>query len=81
MSIEFTGDYDEAIISVIEERWFGPLRKVRWRGSCTVWHNAETGKRAPTNIESRLCDIWTKARWERKSKDETRKPPHQLRLD
>lgn len=63
MRIEFKSDHEEAIITLIERRWFKPLRKVKWRGSCTVWHNAETGSRASTHIETRLYDIWTKARW------------------
>jgi hypothetical protein len=33
-------------------------RPVVFRGSCTVWHELETGRRAPTHTELQLCDIW-----------------------
>lgn len=69
MKVEFTGRHDEAVITYVKRRWFRPDKNVSWRGSCTVWHNAETGKRAPTYTEGWLCDIWTKARWDRKQKE------------
>lgn len=32
-------------------------------GDCTVWHDTETGTRAGTLLELRLCDVATK--WQR----------------
>lgn len=59
--------HDEAEITVSWRRWFGllPPEVVTYRGSATVWHDAKTGKRQPTHIELRLCDMWTKAKWDR----------------
>ena len=48
--------YDNAIITTT---------KRRYRGSCTVWHDADTGRRQDTFTESWLADLWTKARWDR----------------
>jgi hypothetical protein len=59
----------DAIITVKRTRrrffLFGPmvLTVRRYRGSCTVWHDAETGRRMPTHTELWLSDIWTKWRW------------------
>ena len=36
---------------------------VNYRGTCTVWHNADSGRRCTTSMESRFCDIWTKEQW------------------
>ena len=38
-------------------------RRQRYRGDCTVWHDAETGKRQPTSIEAQLADVWQKWEW------------------
>lgn len=64
--VEWIGS--DAIITIHWSTWFGfgkPKVK-RYRGSSTVWHDAETGKRQPTHIEGYLSDIWTKATWERR---------------
>ena len=59
-------DGDEAIITISVAGFFlGLPRPKRYRGSCTVWHDAETGARAGSGREARLADIWTKAKWER----------------
>lgn len=36
---------------------------IKYRGSGTVWHNAETGQRTSTPMESVLSDIYTKHKW------------------
>lgn len=59
---------DEAIITTTVWGLLG-RRSVRFRGSCTVWHDAETGRRASTLMEARLSDAWTKALWERDAAD------------
>ncbi len=65
--IIFTGKHDEAIITLHMSNWFfGRKKPVRFRGSCTVWHEADTGKRVSSSLESRLCNIWTKATWDQK---------------
>lgn len=47
-------------------RWFGAKPEIlRFRGRVTVWHDAETGKRAGTMMESLLSDFDTKDDWER----------------
>ncbi len=35
-----------------------------FRGSCTVWHDAKTGKRASTSEEYQLAEIAAKVQWE-----------------
>lgn len=65
--IVFTGKHDEAIITLYMSNWFfGRKKPVRFRGSCTVWHDADTGKSIGGAIQWRLLDIWTKATWDRK---------------
>ena len=54
VSIEWL-DHDAIITTTCNE----------YRGSCTVWHDALTGKRAGTFKESWLCDIWTLEKWRR----------------
>lgn len=36
---------------------------VKFRGSCTVWHNVDTGQRAGTVFEYMLSNIYTQQRW------------------
>ena len=36
---------------------------VRYRGSSTVWHNADTGRRASTSMEYFLSEVFVKQRW------------------
>lgn len=38
-------------------------KNIRYRGSCTVWHNADTGQRATTSMEYMLSNIYMKQRW------------------
>lgn len=55
-----------------------------FRGTCTVWHEYPSGKRVSTALESRLCDIWTRLRWERASGNRTGAGPvrgHAANLD
>lgn len=33
------------------------------RGSCTVWHYAESGRRCSTSLEAHLSGIWTEIIW------------------
>jgi hypothetical protein len=59
--------------------WFTkPETFVRtYRGDCTVWHDAHSGKRA--NCEHFLADVWTKANWEEKdAKNLARSSVHKL---
>lgn len=35
----------------------------QYKGNCDVWHRFPSGKRASTNMESRLCDEWQAAKW------------------
>lgn len=59
-------DGSETIITIAEKPWPWSKRELRrYRGSGTVWHDAETGKRQPTHKEAWLSEIWTKAKWER----------------
>lgn len=67
----------EAIITLYRPEhttWFAwwktvhPESTIRYRGDCTVWHDADTGERASSAIESELADVWTKAKWERKDR-------------
>ncbi len=56
--------HDEAIVTLTLRR--GSVSSpVSFRGSCTVWNDAETGEGAPTWLCLRLHDIWRKARWDR----------------
>ena len=43
--------------------WFVPETVRRYRGSGTVWYDADTGRRQNTGMESFLCDVWTKHKW------------------
>lgn len=36
---------------------------VRYRGSSTVWHNADTGRRVSTSMEYFLSEVFVKQRW------------------
>lgn len=58
---------DEAIITLKWRRLLGLIPPVErsYRGSGTIWHDAETGERQPIHIERLLSDIWTKAKWEK----------------
>lgn len=74
MGVHFLDPFrDEAIITLLttsRRYWlFGPVERTvrRYRGKCTVWHDAETGQRCSTMQESRLADIWQKAMWERRT--------------
>lgn len=69
MKIEWL-EYDEAIITLRWSYLFGLItgRERSYRGSSTVWHDAVSGKRQPTHVESALSDIWTAARWRRDGK-------------
>lgn len=63
-SIESMGR--DTIIIVTEKTWFGFGKEVtrQYRGSGTVWRDAQTGQRCSTWAESILADVWTKHRWE-----------------
>ena len=37
-------------------------------GNCTVWYYYPQFRRADTSTESKLCDIWTKIRFEEKGR-------------
>lgn len=64
--------------------WLDPYKaiihtnKTSYRGGCTVWHNAHTGRRIGTFGEGWLCDIWTREKWrcedERAKRAENWKP-------
>lgn len=43
--------------------------ELRYRGSCTVWHEYPGGERAPTYLEAWLCDRWTRLKWQKERKD------------
>lgn len=64
--------HDEAIITLRWSYFFGLIasRERSYRGDATVWHDAVTGKRQPTNVESALSDIWTAGRWKRDARQE-----------
>lgn len=38
-------------------------KTVRYRGSSSVWHNADTGQRASTSMEYFLSEVFVKQRW------------------
>lgn len=65
--VEWTGNYDEAIITLHWKSWwgFGKVKVVRYRGSLTVWRELKTGKRASTLVEATLSEVWTKAMWDK----------------
>lgn len=42
-------------------RW---RRERRYFGNCTVWHDAETGRRAGTLMEARLHKVWERRKAE-----------------
>lgn len=41
---------------------------VEWRGSCTVFHNSETGKRASTDTEWVLSQVCNTEKWKLEDK-------------
>lgn len=54
--IKMTGDsFDHDVMIALDGK--------RYIGSCTVWHEFPSGRRADTETEALLCDIWTHARW------------------
>ena len=65
----------EWIITVITTKrsWFGLGMEYttikRYRGSSTVWRDADTGQRQGVFTESRLADICAKARWDEEAKE------------
>ena len=63
------GGKDEAIISITQRSWFGfgQIRTRKYRGSCTVWRDMETGRRVSTPMEMRLSDHWQVAKWNREN--------------
>lgn len=70
IKVEWLGN-KEAIITVrFPERrkfwfWRHPARTIAFRGSSTIWHYAETGRRAPGWVERRLSEMWTYSQWVR----------------
>lgn len=59
----------------LEKRWwwFGTRTEVvEYRGECTVWHDANTGRRASSSMEWMLCNIWTRIKWEKKDSEACR---------
>jgi hypothetical protein len=59
---------DDISIKLVCGIW--PFRKIKtFRGSCTVWHNAETGERPGTETESQLSEIWWKRTREQKCQE------------
>ena len=69
MKVQFIDDdLDEAIITVRWGRrflfWKLEPEVKQYRGSSTIWRDAQTGKRQNTATEAQLCDAWTKARWQ-----------------
>ena len=58
----------DAVITIMQSAsLFGRKVPTSYRGSCTVWHNALTGVRASSSLESRLADIWQKAKWDKEA--------------
>ncbi len=64
------GRVNEAIITITTVRkryWlFGGIiqHTVKYRGSCTVWHDMGTGKRPGIDLEGVLISAWQLAKWE-----------------
>jgi hypothetical protein len=62
------GSYDDFIIVVRDFPWWNPIAKLlrcpqegtmtRYAGSCTVWHDADTGRRADLDTEFWLSNVW-----------------------
>lgn len=64
MPLGLTGE-TSLIVGITSGVWpFRRRRVERYRGRCTVWHDAHTAKRAPTWLEAKLCDFWTLSEWE-----------------
>jgi hypothetical protein len=81
ISIEWL-ELDECILTVEHTNTMFPLlfslfgsepTTHRYRGSGTVWHDAETGKRQGVFTEGMLCDIWTKEMWKKEDAERARK--------
>jgi len=57
--------YKKADIRLVNQpNWLGRLFKIpqyskKWTGSCTVWHDKFSGRRAGTSTESWLHKIWS----------------------
>lgn len=64
--IEWVGS--DAIITIHHSTWFGfgKPKVMRYRGSGTVWRNAETGERCGTFFEGYLSDVWANGKWNKK---------------
>lgn len=58
MALEWSGQLDEAIITVSRPRWFRKPKTTAYRGSGTVWHEVNGNGRAATHTEIDLCDFW-----------------------
>lgn len=43
--------------------------ETRVRGSVTVWHEEETGRRLSTGLESFMCDMWKKENYRKERID------------
>ena len=67
LSVESRSDQYDILVTV-ETGWWFWARQRTFRGSGTVWHDAETGKRANTDIEAALSDVATKHRWDQEDK-------------
>lgn len=65
---ERDGHYDKIEIEY-KQTWFRKLFKlpqtVTYYGSCTVWHNEATGKRASLDKEEYLANVWSKFMYEK----------------
>jgi len=83
ISIEHIGSRrgrSELVVTVMQQptwvlRLFGAKPKVsKWRGSCTVWHRVPDAKRAPTWLELRLSDVWTRQQWDYPEQEDASTP-------
>ena len=69
LSVEKVNISDDVIITIEYTpgwflRLFGVLATtIKYRGSCTVWHEYPSGRRAGSGIESMLYCKWTKWKW------------------
>ena len=68
-------DEVEAIITVEKTRksflFFGKemTQRIRYRGSCTVWHELPDCERPGTSMEFWLCSIWNKHMYDKKDRE------------
>ena len=52
------------ILTIQYDRWLRKPLIIKYRGSSTVWRNADTGNRASTWVESALSDYHAKIKWD-----------------